>query len=126
MTLQGFARSRIRRQDDDLGKGRVGKLGIIRKEEPRGALTTYTVTIFASGCCLSQSSTFAVASLVASILLPSGICTSTRTSGRSDVGKNCRFTAVMPMPASTKKNTTAPATENFLRTDQAITWRRRR
>ena len=36
------------------------------------------------------------------MLVPSGICTSTRTSGRSEVGKNCFLTAPMPTPAIRK------------------------
>ena len=32
------------------------------------------------------------------MLVPSGICTSTSTSGRSEVGKNCFLTAPIPDP----------------------------
>src|SRR3546814_4856234 len=50
--------------------------------------TLFRSTIFASGCLRIQASTFAETVLVASIPVPSGIWTSTSTSGRSDTGKN--------------------------------------
>src|SRR3546814_18141343 len=61
----------------------------------RDALPIF-VTIFASGCVLIQASTFAETVLVASIPVPSGIWTSTSTSGRSDTGKNCCWTTPRP------------------------------
>jgi hypothetical protein len=60
------------------------------------------------------------------MLEPSGICTSTRTSGRSEVGKNCFFTAPMPTAAARKATSTRPATSHLLATDQAMSLRTRR
>src|SRR5207248_10135704 len=56
----------------------------------------YAVTTLASGCLTSHASILAVVALVLSMDVPYDLCTSTSTSGRSDVGKNCFFTAPMP------------------------------
>jgi nucleoside-diphosphate-sugar epimerase len=67
----------------------------------------------------------AAAAPVVSILVPSGSLTSTITSGRSELGKNCWLTKPMPMTASRNAPITAPATTNLCATDH-ITRRRNR
>ena len=76
-------------QHDDLGEGRIRQFRRHREEEAGRALTDIVVTILASGWSSSQCSSFSTVAVVVPMLVPSGSRTSIRTSGLSDVGKNC-------------------------------------
>jgi hypothetical protein len=67
----------------------------------------------------------AVVALVCSMEVPYGICTSTSTSGRSEVGKNCFLTRLMPRIATTNVAITVPATHH-LRAMTRVSTRRKR